>query len=75
MNISETMTTDLRIDPELLKEALKVGGFSSEKEAVNQSLREFVQRRKQQEIIDLFENFPCDEDYDYKQGRKFLFHF
>jgi hypothetical protein len=40
------------------------------KDTVNQALKEFVQRRKQLEIIELFSNFPCDEDYNYKQGRK-----
>lgn len=66
------MATNLSIDPELLKEALKIGGFSTKKDTVNQALKEFVQRRKQQEVIELFGNFPWDEDYDYKQGRKWV---
>ena len=70
VKIGVTMATNLSIDPELLEEALKVGGFSTKKDTVNQALKEFVQRRKQQEIIELFGNFPCDEGYDYKQGRK-----
>ena len=64
------MATNLSIDPELLEEALIIGGFSTKKDTVNQALKEFVQRRKQQEIIELFGNFPCDEDYDYKKARK-----
>ena len=64
------MATNLSIDPKLLEEALKIGGFSTKKDTVNQALLEFIQKRKQQEIIELFGNFPCDEDYDYKQGRK-----
>ena len=70
MNFSVVMATNLSIDPELLEEALQVGGFSTKKDTVNQALKEFVQRRKQQEIIELFGNFPCDENYDYKKGRK-----
>ena len=70
MNFSVVMATNLSIDPELLEEALQVGGFSTKKDTVNQALKEFVQRRKQQEIIELFGNFPCDEDYDYIKGRK-----
>ncbi|MDJ0574828.1 MAG: type II toxin-antitoxin system VapB family antitoxin [Xenococcaceae cyanobacterium MO_234.B1] len=64
------MATNLSIDPELLEEALRIGGFSTKKDTVNQALKEFVERRKQQEIMELFGKFPCDEDYDYKQGRK-----
>ena len=46
--------TNLSIDQELLEEALKVGGFSTKKDTVNQALKKFIQRRKQQEIIELF---------------------
>ena len=64
------MATNLAIDPELLEEALQVGGFRTKKETVNQALKEFVQRRKQREIVGLFGNFPFDPDYDYKKGRE-----
>ena len=63
------MATNLSIDADLLKEALQVGGFSTKKETVNQALTEFVQRRKQREIISLFGKLPQDADYDYKKGR------
>ena len=69
MNIGVVMATNLSIDTELLEEALQVGGFNTKKDTVNQALKEFVQRRKQQEIIELFGNFPSDEDYDYKRRR------
>lgn len=64
------MATNLAIDSELLDEALQIGGLRTKKDTVNQALTEFVQRRKQQEIIALFGALPCDEDYDYKKGRK-----
>ncbi|MFY9261936.1 MAG: type II toxin-antitoxin system VapB family antitoxin [Gallionella sp.] len=64
------MATHLVLDPLLLQEALTLGGFKSKKEAVNQALREFVQRRKQREIIDLFGYLPADPDYDYKKSRQ-----
>lgn len=64
------MATNLSIDTQLLEEALKVGGYSTKKDTVNQALTEFVQRRKQSEIIELFGNLPFDDDYDYKKGRK-----
>jgi len=64
------MATNLSIDTDLLEEALHVGGLNTKKDTVNQALTEFVQRRKQRELIDLFGKYPCDKDYDYKKGRK-----
>lgn len=64
------MASNLAIDPNLLNEALSVGGLSTKKETVNQALKEFIQRRKQRQIVDLFGTLPADNDYDYKKGRK-----
>lgn len=64
------MATNLSIDANLLEEALQIGGFSTKKETVNQALAEFVQRRKQREIISLFGSLPQDSDYNYKNGRQ-----
>ena len=64
------MATNLALDPQLLEDALAVGGFKSKKDTVNQALREFIQRRKQKELINLFGLMPSDSDYDYKAGRK-----
>mgnify|MGYP001225191679 CR=1 FL=1 len=64
------MATNLSIDPDLLNEALNVGGLSTKKDTVNQALKEFIQRRQQRQVIDLFGNLPADADYDYKKGRK-----
>lgn len=64
------MATNLALDDNLLKLALKVGGFKTKKDTVNAALKEFVERHKQREIIELFGKFPADSDYDYKEGRK-----
>ena len=64
------MASNLAIDPNLLSEALNVGGLGTKKDTVNQALKEFIQRRKQRQIVDLFGNLPADSDYDYKKGRK-----
>lgn len=63
------MATNLSIDPDLLEEALALSGLSTKKDTVNQALSEFIQRRRQQEIIALFGKTPADEDYDYKERR------
>jgi Arc/MetJ family transcription regulator len=64
------MATNLSIDTSLLEEALNIGGLSTKKDTVNQALKEYVQRRKQRQLIDLFGNLPADVDYNYKKGRK-----
>jgi len=64
------MATNLAIDDDLITEALHLGAFKTKKETVNTALREFVNRRKQLEIIDLFGEFDQDQDYHYKDGRK-----
>jgi Arc/MetJ family transcription regulator len=63
------MATNLAIDNDLLTEAQKIAGFKTKKETVNSALKEFIARRKQIEIIDLFGNIDYDEGYDYKAGR------
>ena len=64
------MATNLSIDTNLLDEALRISDLPTKKDAVNQALTEFLQRRKQREITSLFGNLPQDADYDYKKGRK-----
>jgi hypothetical protein len=64
------MSTDLTINPELLNKALDIGGLKTKKETVNLALKEFIARRKQLEIFDLFGTLDPDPDYDYKKGRK-----
>ena len=63
------MATNLAIDPELLQKALEVSGLKTKKETVNMALREFINRHKQEEILDLFGKMDPDPDYDYKKGR------
>lgn len=63
------MPTNLSIDENLLQLALEVGKLRSKKETVNQALKEFIEKSKQKEIIQLFGSFDPDPDYDYKSGR------
>ena len=64
------MATNLSIDTDLLEEALDIGGLNTKKDTVNQALVEFVQRRRQKDIVDLFGKMPSDKDYNYKKERK-----
>ena len=63
------MATNLAIDNELLHEALKISGLKTKKDTVNLALKEFINRRKQSEIVDIFGKMDPDPDYDYKKGR------
>ena len=63
------MATNLAIDEKLLADALKVGELKTKKATVNEALREFIQRRKQTEILKLFGSIEFDRNYNHKKGR------
>lgn len=63
------MATNLAIDPELLNKALEVGGEKTKEATVNRALREFIARREQERLLDLFGKFDWDDEYDYKRER------
>jgi Arc/MetJ family transcription regulator len=64
------MPTNLAIDEALLERALRVGGYPSKRQTVNQALREFVQRRQRVELTKLFGKIDYDPRYDYKKERR-----
>lgn len=63
------MATNLALDPDLLDRALAVSGQKTKKAAVTKALEEFIARRAQREILDLFGKLDWDPDYDYKSER------
>lgn len=63
------MATNLKIDPELLNEAKRVGHFKTKKDAVNQALTEYVQHRRQLEILDWEGQVRFFDDFDPKALR------
>ncbi len=64
------MATNLALDDKLIEEARRIGQHKTKKAAVTAALREYVQRRRQQEIITLFGTIDFDPDYDYKSARQ-----
>jgi Arc/MetJ family transcription regulator len=64
------MATNLALDDDLLALAQKVGGLKTKKATVNTALKEFIQRRRQEEISKLFGTVDYDPAYDYKELRK-----
>ncbi len=63
------MATNLAIDDTLLIQAQKISGLKTKKDTVTLALKEFIQRRKQEEIIRLFGSIDYSKDYDYKKSR------
>ncbi len=63
------MATNLSIEPELLEKALEVSGEKTKKAAVTKALQEFIARREQRRILDLFGSLEWDAQYDYKRER------
>jgi Arc/MetJ family transcription regulator len=63
------MATNLAIDDKLLTSAQKIGKIKTKKDTVNTALKEFIERRKQEEVIDLFNEVEYDKNYDYKKMR------
>lgn len=63
------MATNLAINDQLLTNALEIGGFRSKKDTVNAALEEFIQRRKSEDVINLFGQIEFEEKYDYKKMR------
>jgi hypothetical protein len=63
------MATNLSVDPDLIEEALKVSGERTKAAAVTKALQEFIARRKQKGVLDLFDKLEWDSEFDYKKER------
>jgi Arc/MetJ family transcription regulator len=63
------MATNLSIDPDLLEKALLVSGEKTKKAAVTKALEEFIARREQRKLLDLFGRLEWNPDFDYKKER------
>ncbi len=63
------MPTNLAIDDDLLKEALRVGGRRTKRETVNEALAEYVRRRRRRRFTRLFGKIDFREGWDHKAAR------
>jgi Bacterial antitoxin of type II TA system, VapB len=64
------MATNLALDDRLIEEARSIGGHKTKKEAVTAALAEYIQRRKQMRIVELFGTIEYEPGYDYKAERQ-----
>ncbi|MHC1728390.1 MAG: type II toxin-antitoxin system VapB family antitoxin [Syntrophobacteraceae bacterium] len=64
------MATNLAIDDKLIEEARLIGKHATKKGVVTEALQEYIQRRKQIDILDLFHSVDYEPDYDYREQRR-----
>lgn len=64
------MRTNIVIDDQLMAEALKISGYETKKEAVEQGLKLLVQRSKQQELRKLRGHIKWEGDLDEMRSGK-----
>lgn len=64
------MPTNLAIDDDLLNEAQQIGGHATKRATVNHALAEYIKRRKQRQIVELFGTIDFDPKYDPKKQRR-----
>ncbi|MBK9498701.1 MAG: type II toxin-antitoxin system VapB family antitoxin [Leptospiraceae bacterium] len=63
------MATNLDLNIDLLEQAFALSGLKTKKETVNFALKEFIQRRKQKEILKFIGKVEFDPNYDFKAKR------
>ena len=63
------MATNSSIDPELLDKVFEVSGEKTKKAAVTMALREFIARRQERQLLDLFGKLEWSSACDYKAER------
>ena len=63
------MATNLAISPELLERAVELSGKKTKTAAVTLALKEFIARREQRRLLELFDSLDWDPAFDYKAER------
>lgn len=63
------MATNLALDQQLLDRAFLLSGEATKKAAVTRALQEFIARREQRRVADLFGKLDWDPSFDYKSER------
>jgi Arc/MetJ family transcription regulator len=64
------MATNLAIDDDLLRQAVRLGNQRTKRATVNEALREYVQRRQRMKAATLLGTVDFEPRWDYKAERK-----
>ena len=62
--------TNLAIDDGLLAEALRIGGFKTKRETVNQALEDFIRSRKRRSALKYLGTIEFGRRWNYKADRR-----
>ncbi|MDM8515892.1 type II toxin-antitoxin system VapB family antitoxin [Desulfobacterales bacterium HSG16] len=63
------MVSNIAVENDLIEQAKQIGNHESKKAAVTEALIEYIRRRKQMKVIELFGTIDFYADYDYKAQR------
>ena len=63
------MATNLALDDKLIDEAVRISGHRTKKAAVTHALNEYIERRKQRAILDLFGRLDLRPAAEMKRQR------
>jgi Arc/MetJ family transcription regulator len=63
------MATNLDLDENLIEEAVRLGGHRTKRATVTEALQEYIARRQQIGILDLFGTIDYYPDYEPKKYR------
>ena len=63
------MRTNIVLDGELVREAVRLTGIATKRELVDVALRELVRNRRKKDMFELAGKVKFAEDYDHKQVR------
>ena len=64
------MPTNLAIDDKLIKEAVEIGKHKTKKAAVTEALKEYILKRKQTMVREIFGKIDYDTSYNFNKQRK-----
>jgi Arc/MetJ family transcription regulator len=62
--------TKIELDDDLIAEAMRLSGVTSEKDVVDLALRELVRSRQRKDLLDLVGQIDIDPDFDHKATRR-----
>jgi Arc/MetJ family transcription regulator len=63
------MRTNVVIDDQLIKDALKLSKMKTKKELIHRALEEFIRNRKRLDLREIRGKIRFAEDYNYKEMR------
>ena len=66
------MRTNIVLDDELITEAFKYSSAKTKKELIHLALKEFVERKRRLNLLDIEGKIEFEEAYDHKRMRQGL---